>query len=162
MASIFLSENDGPPQRNDRPANRSVKLACAAEPIPEDNSLTACMTVIVAATSEEPGGAPGPVWHAAAWSGRPATPIRRSQRRDNVRPVRPSPRSSRTRRGPAIGPCRIRPTSTPAVRDEARDPDNGSGHAAALAARGTLLNRLPSPHPEPAEQHRKPSGNPGW
>ena len=38
----------------------------------------------------------------------------------------------------------IRPAAPPAARNEARDPGNGSRHAAALAARSTLLSDRPA------------------
>jgi len=38
----------------------------------------------------------------------------------------------------------IRPATTPAARNEARYPDSGSRHAAALAACRTLLNDRPA------------------
>jgi hypothetical protein len=57
----------------------------------------------------------------------------------------------------------IRPATTPAARNEARDPNNGSRHAAALAARKTLLSDRPAVttpnRPNSTANHRV---NPGW
>ena len=51
----------------------------------------------------------------------------------------------------------------PAVRNEARDPDSGSRHAAALATCRTLLNERPAVstpnRPNSNANHRV---NPGW
>jgi hypothetical protein len=38
----------------------------------------------------------------------------------------------------------IRPATPPAARNDARGPDSGNRHAAALAARRTLLNDRPA------------------
>src|SRR5580704_10470118 len=57
----------------------------------------------------------------------------------------------------------IRPATTPAARNEARDSDSGSRHAAALAARRTLLSDRPAVttpnRPNATAIHRV---NPGW